>query len=497
MALPDFHRILKVDYLMLLLIITLAFYLAFIPHQFFPYQMHFDEWTHLALSNEIVKEAKVMDLTNPFTGKWVVGNQLFEVGFHLFWAIFHQISGIPWLTIFKYFPSIIFMITVISVYVLSRRHGFGCEAAFFTCLIPTTVGILGPGFMVPVAMGLFFITLALFVALNFRTGWSYIVLFVFFSFLLTLHAATAVGLITILIPYIILNARNNYRHSLGIALAFALPFLLALPLLPWLFEMLLLPSAKSLLTPQFVAEYVEIPKMIKTYGYLPTLFCLLGTCFLGLKGGRENFGLIFGLLITVVLVATFYTLHYGIDMMYYRGLIYAMLLMSIVAGVGLNGIRNLKLPIKLSDRLRKPFITKNVGNMLCLLLVGLTLVIAIPAHQSTPYYQMIDREDYEAFVWIKENIANDYDRAILDPWKGTAFTAITEKKVYTRIGGTPEPDCEKAYSFLQGGSKDTSFLRQNDISIVYTREPVDNLDLLKVRENVYLIKEPNHIEVEE
>jgi hypothetical protein len=481
----NIRRIVGSDSLLLLPIMALAFYLAFIPHHDYPYSMHLDEWTHLAAEKEIVKEASVVDLTDPFTGGSSIGNQQLEVGFHLLWAVFYQISGISWLTIVRYFPGIVFMITVLSVYVLARRQGFGWEAAFFTTLIPTTVGILGPGFMVPVAMGLLFIALSLVVAFSFRTWRSYLVLSVFVVFLFFLHSATAVGLITILVPYILLNVRGNFKHSLGIALALALPFLVALPLL---FSVLVLPTARALLSPQLLPTFVDIPRIIETYGYLPVLLAVLGTFLLAVKGGVKNYGLLLGLLILLALLATMYSLHYGIAMMYFRGLQYMMLMLGIVAGAGLVWVRRIKLPARLSTWLRTPLLNRHIGNILCVTAVGLTLAIAIPARQSIPYYRMIDSEDYAAFLWIKDNVSSEYDRAILDPWKGTAFTAITGKYIYVRIGEYPTDEALKAYNFLDSGAKDTDFLRQQGISIVYSRSPVDNPDLIKVRENVYLLR---------
>ena len=105
---------------------------------------------------------------------------------------------------------------------------------------------------------------------------------------------------------------------------------------------------------------------------------------------------------------------------------------------------------------------------------------------------MIDETDYEAFVWIKNNIDTGHQKAVLDPWKATAFTAITEKYVYTRIHTSPQPIDNQAYEFLRGGCNDTSFLLENEISIVYTRInnvvfTPDNPDLVEIRENVYLI----------
>jgi len=147
-----------------------------------------------------------------------------------------------------------------------------------------------------------------------------------------------------------------------------------------------------------------------------------------------------------------------------------------------------------------PIITQNVGRFLCLVLIGITLAITIPDRLDTPYYHMIDEEDYQAFVWIRDNINGDYEKAILDPWKATAFTAITGKNIYTRIHAYPMAKDNEAYAFLRSDSTDTSFLRENGISVIYTRVydgaqnknveyDSENPDLVEVAKNVYLLKE--------
>ena len=314
-------------------------------------------------------------------------NQLYEVGFHVFWAIFHQISGISWLAIYRYFPGIVFMITILSVYISTRRAGFGLEAAFFTCLILTTVGLLGPAFMVPVAMGLLFIPLALFVVFYSRGWLSYVVLSIFMCFLVSIHGATAVNLIIILTPCILLNLKGDFRHSLGITLALLAPFLVAIFFFPWIIQTILT-TARSLLVPKQILTFVDLPRIIPTYGYLPILLCLLGTFLLVVKGGKKNYSLVLGLLAMLAMLTTFYTLHYGEGAMYYRGLIHTMLLLGIIAGAGLMAVRNVRLPVTFSFQQKVPFITRNIGNVLCLILVGLILFIAIPDRQHTPYYHI-------------------------------------------------------------------------------------------------------------
>jgi len=180
--------------------------------------------------------------------------------------------------------------------------------------------------------------------------------------------------------------------------------------------------------------------------------------------------------------------------MYYRGLMYMMLLMSMVAGAGLMTVKNLKLPEKLISWLKMPRIARpaaeNIGYILCLVLVGVTLATTIPSRQSATFYQIIDAEDYRAFVWIRENVDDEYDKAILEPWKATPFAAITGKSVYTRIHEYAKPSDAEAKQFLDNNCRDTDFLLKNGISIVYTQGKCDNPDLLQQEiKNVYLLKD--------
>jgi hypothetical protein len=467
-------------------ILALAFYVAFMPHINYPYPVHIDEWVHMAYAKALIK-AGSMTFVDPFFGEATLGmNDAKEAGFQLFWGIFNQISGLSWTTIFRYFPGIIFVITVLSVYILARREGFGWEAALLTCLIPTTVGILGPAFLVPVAMGLLFIPLTLFVAFNFRNVWSYLSVCAFTSFLLIIHPPSAICLVIILAPYVLINLVGNFKHSLGLILALIFPLLVPFA---WIFSLVLV-TARHLFAQQPLEWYVDLPRIITTYGYFPISLCLLGVLVVWIKGGRKGYGLILGLLAVLLMLVVFNTFHYGVPIVYYRGLTFMMLMMSIVAGAGLAWVKNLRVPENLGSLLKVPsLIGQNIGAVLCLTLIVITLIISIPSRQIQPYYNMIDQEDYEAFVWIRDNVSQNYAKAILDPWKATAFAAITGKYVFTRIHGYPKPSDEEAYSFLQNGCSDTSYLRNNRISLVYTQESCTNTDLVEVRKNVYLLEE--------
>ena len=477
----------KSDYIKLVPILVLAFYITFIPHIDYPYPVHVDEWRHIAHNNALIQAADI-DYPDPFSGRTLAGGERIvaelEVGFHIFIAVFHRLSGISWADIHRYFPSIIFMMTVLSVYILAKRKGFGLEAAFFTCLIITTVGILGPAFLVPVAVGLYFLPLYLFIAFNFRTGWCYLVLSIFTCFLVTMHAPSAICIVIVLVPFILFTLRDNFRHSLGLILAIAVPFLVTLP---WT-SSLILSTSKWLFMPQPLPANRDYPQLVQEYGYLPFLSCLLGSFALFLRGNKENNSLAMGLLALSLMLAFFYTLHYGIAMLYFRGLQYVMLIMSIVAGAGLMELRKLELQVMRGLRVKRPIIVKVVGMLLCLVFIGATLAIGIPDRQAMPYYHMIDSADYEAFTWIRDNIGEDYEKAILDPWKATAFTAITGKYVHTKIHASLTRKSREVYAYLDSGCIDTTFLRENGISIIYYQKSCLNPDLVEVRDNIYLLE---------
>jgi hypothetical protein len=471
--------------LLVLPVMALAFYLAFLPHQGYLYPVHIDDWIHLA-NAEAIMDAGGVAYTEPFLGQRMIGlGSNLELGYQLFWGVFQRISGLDWITIFRYFPSVLLAMTVLAVYVMARRMGFGWEAAFFAALIPTTVGILGPAFLVPVAMGLLFVALGIFLAFSFRDWQSYLVIFIFTCFLVAIHAPSAICLVIILAPYALLNLREDAWRSLGLGLALLLPFLAPFP---WIFGRLL-PTAGQLLTPQPLPGYVDFPMVIRTYGYIPVALCLLGTLVLAVRGGRKNYGLVLGFLALLLMLVIFYVFHYGVAIMYERGLMFMMLMTGVLAGAGLMAVRTFGWPAWLWPGARAAAAARYIGWTAAVVLVVVILFVGIPARSNLPYYHMIEPADYQDFVWIRDNVGEEYSRAVLDPWKATPFAAVTGKYVYTRIHAFPTATDEEAARFLREGCADTAFLRDNGISIVYTRGQCRNPDLTEAGPGVYLLEE--------
>jgi hypothetical protein len=474
------------EYLILFPILALAFFLAFIPKHNYPYPVHVDEWSHWAYGQAVVETGGITFPDPLVGGETERLSTRLEIGFHVFWAEVREITGISWETIIRYGPALVFVFAVLAVYIFGRRQGFGWEAAFFSCLITTTVGILGPGFFVPVALALLFIPLVIFLLFNIRTWPGSLMVLLLLLFMMLMHPPSALVAIITIIPFFLVSLRYDWKRSLGLG---GVLLVLAGMTAPWLLKSpVVVSQVKSLFTPQTAILYHDIPSLMADYGLLPAALGLVGIFVLVVPGGRKNYSLVLGLGAVAAMLSFFYTFHYGIGIVYLRGLLIAMLLMSLMAGAGLMELRKISLPTPLRSGLEGRWGRGACGIVISVAIVAVTLAFAIPARLHQPYYYMIDRREYNAFTWIGNNLGPDYEKAVLDPWKATAFSAITGRVVYARIETAPGSNEERATKFLDDGALDTKFLRQNGISIVYMQGDSGNPDLMKVSEGVYLLK---------
>jgi hypothetical protein len=457
--------------LLLVLILLLAFFMAYIPHIGYAYPLHGDEWIHLAYANSVVDSGAITFL-NPFSGLTLSGpGSNFEMAYHLLLAMLHQVGGVDWLMLFRFGAALAFMLTVLAVYVLARHEGYGLQAAFFTCLIPTSIGILGPAFMVPMALGLLFIPLSLFIAFRCKTWPAYLLISLIASFLWLLHPPTAAVLCIVLAPCILINLKDNRLHSIGLSAGLLIPFLIALPLM---FKQIL-SAAGKFLAAQPAPSHVDIPALLLIYGVLPMIFCFAGLIYLINRGGRDDWALVLGmtlLLLSGVAVTKFNT---GLSIVYLRSLTSMLLLIGTAAGAGLYWLSRLRLPPPLGQ----------TGAPLCFLAVVVILAMTLPVRLDYAYYRLIDDEDYRTFTWIKENVEADDYPAIVDPWKGSAFTALTGMNVLRYIGSSKILADDLINSYLNSGCPESGFLRDNRVSLAYNRQPCNSSSLLKTRDNVY------------
>lgn len=474
--------------LLLILILFLAGFMAFIPHIGYTYPLHADEWTHLTYAKTIAYTGAITFL-DPFTGLGTSapGIDNVWVGYHVLLAVFQEVTGIDWLLLFRFGPSLIFMLTVLCVYIFANKQGYGLEAAFFTCLIPTTGGLLGPAFLVPMALGLFFIALSLYIAFYVKSWQSYLLLFLIACVLWLMHPTSAIIQGIVLLPLILITLIRNRGRGLGLLTALLLPVLIALPVTMNQIQLAFgqMVASKEVFPP----PYLDIPAVLQIYGFVPLIFCFIGIIYVLNKGGRYNYGLIVGLVLLLIIMLAFARFQIGKDSIFVRGVSSALLLIGITAGAGLYWLRTQLVSARFLN-VYKPYGAAYFGDLLCTLSMVVILSTAVPSRLSLPYYHMIDDEDYRAFAWIRDNIGPEYKAALVDPWKATAFTAVTGKKVPRRIWEKEEPVDKIIYRFLEDECQYTTILRDNSVSFIYNRGGCDNPDIVQVRRGVF-ITNPN------
>ena len=134
---------------------------------------------------------------------------------------------------------------------------------------------------------------------------------------------------------------------------------------------------------------------------------------------------------------------------------------------------------------------KKLGVILLLICLIATTGISIERNVNTSYYHIIDGKDYESFLWIGEN--SPPNATILsDPWNARALAPIAERRVYTVMPFGPVQEQMKfvnnAYNFFDENCANTTFLIENNITVVYATGNCQNQNLVEIKENIYFFK---------
>lgn len=435
---------------LLLFVILISVYFVYLPHAGYQYPLHRDEWDRITLANAYLKYGGP-EFPDPFTGDGTVKNHP-EIGFITFISLF-KVIGAEWLSFFWYSPFLLSLFFVSSGFLLGRKLGYGVEMAFFLALIPTTVRFLGPAFFVPVSLALPLMLIILYSALFLDKG-KYIVVFLLYVFLLYMHPPSAIVIFISLSTYISLKKDEKMLATIFTASLIAIPQFIS--------------YIEPLGSEGLIFTAVGLFKSVVTeFGFVSSFFFVLGF-YLSIRDWRKE-EVVISLTATILLsLIVIYRFTNYLPLLWpERVLLYLMMFMSVIAAKGLHWIREKSLP---------------VGVFFAILVIAFTY----QTHVGIQYYHIVDDREYEDYVWIRDNLEG---KAILDPWEAIAFTAVAENPVFTVVRPTDEfkEKSKELIKFFSENCSDTEFLVENNISIVYFKGNVDNLDLKEVRDSIYYL----------
>jgi hypothetical protein len=199
--------------------------------------------------------------------------------------------------------------------------------------------------------------------------------------------------------------------------------------------------------------------------------------------------------VTTVLVATYAFVYYqfgvGNAALYSRSILYLSLLLLLVAGLATASVRRW-LATLLSPRWAGGASFAAAGLVLVAVMLP-SLALNLQSRYDEQYYRRIGDTEYDDFVWVRDNLCSGYERALTDPQFGRAFAAITGRYAYAAIPATAAPvrpvQVDEAKLVLRDGVPDADWLREHDVSIVYSTRGVENPELVKVHDRVYVLPE--------
>jgi len=437
-------------------ILILGGILSFYPHFDYPFLFHVDEWFHIA-------QAKQIALGSPID--WYTGEAFIpglEQGWHGLLAgiylLFHP-SSTQWIVL----PTILHLLAIFSTYLFVSRFldkTKGLISSFLIALLPTNITIGGPVFLIPVNLSLIIIPLALLFAFNLvkiKPVYKYAIIIILTTFLLYAHAPSAIVLLLILFfkTLFLICSKERSERTEGFHLLSVLIISVLLSL-PNFFNEILTRGFASI-TFNF---YIKLSEIFLLYGILPTIFFIIGFYFASKEKNKEIWALLLTSLFLLFNIVVFAQMGINILLPYQRTFLPLFLLMAIIGSIGFAQLFAIKEPIK------------KAGAIIFVILILTTGVIAIQSNMNYTYYQIIDETDNENAEWIQENTKMNAVM-LCDPWKARALAPIAERTVYSVTPFGPiEKELDRvdnATAFLNNGCRNTSFLIEHNISIVYAR----------------------------
>lgn len=472
--------------ILLVAIIALAFFMALYPRLDYPYPLHVDEWMHLGYTNQILNTGH-LNFPNPFHGgQWEVEGHP-ETGYYIWFGTSLLATGSPWLVLARLMPALVLGIIALVAYAWGRKRGFGLEAAFFATFIHTTIRFLGPAFLVPVTLGLVFFPLCLILLDKMEKDWRPLPLVVVsLASLFLIHGTTAVAVGFVLVIYLLFYltlSKSPLRQRLpSLTCLLLIPFS-ALVIFLWNRAFVMREIQNIINAEKIPLPAIPIP--LPQLGYIMVALAVVGFGFMIARGGWRNYALLVPTLILLFFVQLYRQwFEVGPDILYERGWLYVMLLMALIAGYGLSQLRQLGLTFFKRWRWGAPAVYVALA-----LVVVFSLVQRMDGYAKEEYYHVVNVPTYQDFKWIGEEMPVG-SVALLNPYVGWSFVTISGQYVYTaKAYPWGVEQAREISGFFMTGATDTEYIKERNVNILYSPVPLNNPDLVEVRDGVYILRE--------
>lgn len=494
---PDFKELKNKKFLLLIIILGFTAFMVFLPHlkEWYFLPLHVDEWEHWCYSNA-VEQFGSASFIHPYLGTGIL--QPFEIGFNLITSGISWISGSSYVTIFVFMPSLLAVFMSLAAFNIGERaeRKFGLEAAFLISFLPTTCRMMGPSFYVPLAMGLLFILLIIWVFQQ-ETYRGVLIAPFFLWCLILIHPPTAfAGYVVSVILTIMLLLKRKLKLFLFAAATSLIP-LCVMIFFSMRWNIFIQDILQSFLgNSRFSNEGLSMIQIsFEHLGIVIWVLFFIGAYYSFAKEKTTTRAIVLCAIAFGTIIALYNRFNYGIPIIQERSFMYLYLMVALVAGLGISEVR--RMAAQYLEK-RKTGAHGNIfrhTNIITALAIVLLLIgTEVPVHFNTPFYHMIDEKEYDTFSWIHDNIKSFEDknqtsiRSAVDPFKASPFCAVSGLYV---VSSSMSPlygygNAKKVTSFLSNCCIDEGFLKNFTISVVYTTSCCNNENLTEVYPNVYI-----------
>ena len=462
-------------YLILGLLLAFAFFSTYSEtHLEYPFPYHHDEWQHLGISMQAMEEG-YNKVYNPFLGApgWHAD---LESGFHLFLANIFLMTGLNPVLSYQYLAAIFAVITgfviFLCVYRLTGKFYAGILALIVFISLKSNVNILGKSYFVPMTMAMPFIFLFILfflTSLKEKSHKKFLFSFVLLFLIFLIHPPSAIILGIPVLVEILFNI--GFMEKIYEKFRF---FFLALPFFALLVFLLLwkgewqatLGYFSDLLVFEQGWGKIEIAYFLPAlYGWAATLFAVYG--FVVANKMRLRFFMIFAF-VSIGMTAFFNIFGFAVVIPYSRAIHYSMLSLLPLTALGvLSALQLVYRKIENNDALQ---------TLACF--VFLLIVVSSSYTLDTQYKTYgqlpLDRQDYNALIWIKETYGSD--NVLVTPYFMTsAVYPVSGSKAISLIpsqmgGGLIE---ENLNFYTYTCDKQEEIAGQANASLVLSKLPIE------------------------
>ena len=389
------------------------------------YPLHYDEFVHWS-------EAAGIQRRDGLDEGLSLRGLVHERGFHVALVGFQDVTGIPWLRILQFGPALAAGFTAFAVYAMLRGHPAALPAAALTAIMPTTPRFLGPSFLVPVAVALAWVAVAVMLATargprRVRLGLlAVVVAWTFF-----LHFI--IGFVSILVLVGLLGAKGLRGETAGIraVLVAAVPFaVFALVFFGDVVHEFTRGADRSRLL-------AFTPRVFNNFGVRTMYFWTGAATWIVLtrKPKAENdvpLAFTFAGAAMLALIAWSLATETGLYILYDRWHVPFFFAAVITVGAGVaatTGSAAARLARLLKGPRWEPRL-REVRPAFAFGLAAFLVLSAAPFLATEPYYEVLQDADWAAISWIGENLGPEYHTVLSKRLAGPAVTAVSGKCVY-------------------------------------------------------------------